>query len=204
MIKVHSSLFPFLMMAKCFTNANKKVPEDSCSFLLYRWWWSRNRWRDLPETTCKKQPLSWELTMELLPHVWWAGEGYSGINREQDIPRGRKILQNILASNEAAHLRVLHFRWDRWRTQNLRYSKLIWGISNQFPLKLMETLMQSTLRSSSRFFPSKIFPLTWKQVVPKSSYIAGNVWDRQSQVTNPLGSRFTNARPIERGESAML
>lgn len=59
---------------------------------------------------CKEQPLSWELTMELLPHVWRAGEGSSGINREQDIPRGRKSLQNILASNEAAHLRVLHFR----------------------------------------------------------------------------------------------
>lgn len=164
-----SSLFSIsfcLMMAKCFINANKKFPEDSCSFLLYRWWWSRNRWCDLPETTCKEQPLSWELTMELLPHVGWAGEGSSGIKREQDIPRGRKSLRNILASNEVAHLRVLHFRWDRWRTQNLRYSKLIWGISNQFPLKLMETLMQSTLRSSSRFFPSKIFPLTWKQVVP--------------------------------------
>lgn len=51
---------------------------------------------------------------------------------------------------------------------------------------------------------SKIFPLTWKEVVPKSSYIVGNVWDRQSQVTNPLGSRLTNAWPIERGKSAKL
>lgn len=204
MIKVHSSLFPsFWWWQSALQMLIKKSLRIFALFCSTDGGGAETDYVTC-QRPCKEQPLSWELSMELLPYVWWAGEGSSGIIREQEIPRGRKSLQNILTNNEAAHLRVLHFKWDRWRTQNLRCSKLIWGISNHLPLKLMETLMQSTLRCSSRFFPSNIFPLTWKKVVPKSSYIAGNVWDRQSQVTNPLGSRLTNAWPIGRGESAKL
>lgn len=42
-IDLLSSTPSCLMITKCFINTNKKIPEESCSFLHYRWRWSRDR-----------------------------------------------------------------------------------------------------------------------------------------------------------------